>query len=110
RVVLRIDRAQDAAVDVTEFGRSDEAQTVLYVREAVIAVGVAAVASRGFEAAVQADADPDIQVLDRLQQGPVEESPIGLDSEVDVRRYRAPQQPGQLGQVSGPGQQRLTAV
>ena len=77
-VVVNIDRAQDAAVALAELRRPKKVQTIGDRIEAVAAVGIAAVSSRRFGVAVQADTDLDIKALERLEHRPVEESPVGL--------------------------------
>ena len=77
-VVVNIDRAQDAAVTLAELLRPEKVQTIGDRIEAVAAVGVAAVLSRRFGVAVQADTDLDMKSLKRLEHRSVEESSVGL--------------------------------
>lgn len=71
RVVIDIDRAQDAAVAVTELRRPQQVQPNRDGTEAVAATGVAAVPPGSFGIAIEADADPDAGLLEHVQPGPV---------------------------------------
>ena len=51
---------------------------------AVAAAGIQAVTSGGFGVTVQADADPDAEIPERLQHGPAQQGAVGLDREVDL--------------------------
>jgi hypothetical protein len=52
-----------------------------------MAVGIAAVPTRRFGVAVQADTDLDMKALERLEHRPVEEGPVGLQRQVNLGRY-----------------------
>jgi hypothetical protein len=87
RVVADVDRAQDAAIAVTEFRRLEQGQAVGDRVEAVAAVGVPAMPPGRFGIAVETDADLDPQALEHLEHGPVEKGAVGLEGNVHLRRY-----------------------
>lgn len=87
RVVVNIDRAQDAAIALAELRRPEKIQAIGDRAEAVAAVGIAAVSSCRFGVAVQADADLDMKALERLEHRPVEQGPIGLQRQVHPPRH-----------------------
>lgn len=86
-IVVHIDRAQDAAVALPELRRLEEVQAIGDRAEAVTAVGIAAVPPRRFGVAVQADTDLDMKPLERLEHGPLEQGPVGLQRQVHLRRH-----------------------
>lgn len=110
RVVVNIDRAQDAAVALAEFRRPEKIQAICDRAEAVAAVGIAAVSSRRFGVAVQADADLDMKALERLERRPVEQGPVGLQRQVHPSRHPSEECPRQICKPLCSGQHRLAAV
>lgn len=109
-VVANVDRAQDAAVALAELRRPEKIQAIGDRIEAVAAVGIAAVSSRRFGVAVQADADLDVKALERLEHRPVEQNPVGLQRQVHLPRHLVGKCPRQIGEPRRSGQQRLAAV
>jgi tetratricopeptide (TPR) repeat protein len=67
RIVVHVNGAQDAVVDVAVAGRAEQGQAVGHVGEAVAAVGVDPVAAGGLGVAVQADTDPDAKFPQHVQ-------------------------------------------
>ena len=64
----------------------------------------------GLDVAVQADPDADAELLQRVEHARAQQGAVGLNADVDLSRDPGAQRPGQLGQPSGAGQQRLAAV
>lgn len=110
RVVLHVDRAQDAAVAVTELRRPQQVKPGGDRGEAVTAVRVAPVPAGRFRVPVQADADRDPQALERGQHGTVEESAVGLHCDVHGGGHARAERADQAGQPLLSGEQRLAAV
>lgn len=109
-IVVDVDRAQDAAVALPELRRLQEIQAIGDRAEAIMAVGVAAVAAHRFGVTVQADTDLDMKALERLEHRPFEHGPVGLQRQVHLRRHPGRECLRQIGQPWRSRQQRLAAV
>ena len=110
RIVLDVDRAQDAAVAVPEFWRLQQAQAVGDRIETVTAIRVAPVPPGRIGVPVQADACPDPQALDRGKHRTVQESAVGLDGHVHLGGHAGTERADKAGQPFRPRKQRLAAV
>jgi hypothetical protein len=110
RVVLDIDGTQDAAVAVPELRRLQPVETVGHRVEAVAAVGVAPVPPGRLGIPVQADTDPDAQVLQRGQHRAVKQRAVGLDGQVHLGGHAGPERGDQAGQPLRAREQRFAAV
>jgi hypothetical protein len=110
RVVLSVNRAQDAAVAVSEFRRPQPVKAVSDRVKAVAAIGVVPVPPGRLLVSVQADADPDSQALQHGEHRAVEEGPVGLDTNVHLGRHLGTEQADQACQPLRPREQRFTAV
>jgi hypothetical protein len=98
RVVLDIDRAQDAAVAVPEFRRLQPVKAVGHDVEAVAAVGVAPVPPGRLGVPVEAYADPGPQAPQRGEHRTVEESAVGLEGNVHLGGDQGTERTDQPGQ------------
>jgi hypothetical protein len=110
RVVLDVDRAQDAAVAVTELWRPQQVEAVGDRVEAVAAIGVAPVPAGRLGVPVQADAYPDPQALQRGEHRTVKEGAVGLEAHVHLGGHVGPERTDQAGQPLRSREQRLAAV
>jgi hypothetical protein len=79
RIVAHIDGAQDAAVNLAEFGGAEPEQAVGDIGEAVAAAGITTMACGSCLVAIQADPDADAEVLEHFEHGAIEEGAIGLN-------------------------------
>ena len=87
RVVLDVDRAQDAAVAVQELRRPQQVKASGDRVEAVTAVRVAPVPPGRVGVPVQADADLDPQALEDGKHRTAEEGAVGLEGHVHPGRH-----------------------
>ncbi len=110
RVVLDVHRAQDAAVTLTELWRLQPVEAAGDRVEAVAAVTVGPVPPGRLSVAVQADANPDPEVLEHVEQCRAEQRAIGLHDHVHLGRHGGTEQADQAGQPFRSRQQRLAAV
>ena len=110
RIVVDVDRAQDAAVAVSELRRPQQVQSIRDGTKAVAAAGVAAVPPGSFGIAIEADTDPGAGLLEHVQHGPVQQRAVGLDGHVHARRYLSAERGDQAGQPVSPGEKRFTAM
>jgi hypothetical protein len=110
RLILNVDRAQDAAVALLEFRREQQVKAGRDGVEAVAAADVAPVPPGRLGVSVQADAYADSQAPQRGQHRPVEQGPVGLDAHVHLGGHARTEQADEGRQPLRPGEQRLTAM
>jgi hypothetical protein len=110
RIVLDVDRAQDAAIAAQVFRRPKQLNAVGHRVEAVAPIGVAPVPPSGLGVTVQAYTNLDSQALERSQHGAVEERAVGLDGHVHLGGHGGMERTDQLGQPIRTREQRLAAV
>jgi hypothetical protein len=87
RIVLDVDRAQDAAVAVPEFRRLQQGKASGDRVEAAAAVPVGPVPTGGLGVTVEANADLDPQALERGEHRTVEQRAVGLQGDVHLGGY-----------------------
>ena len=64
----------------------------------------------GFGVAIQADTDPDAKALERLEHRPVEESAVGLQRHIHLRRYPGTEPLHQIRKPLRSREKRLAAM
>jgi hypothetical protein len=110
RVIVGIDRGQQAAVAVAEFWRLQKMQAIGNRAVAVGAVGVAAMPVRRFGIAIQANADADAEALERFKHRPAEQGPVGLHGHVHLSGHSLAERSDEFPQPVRCREKRLTAV
>jgi hypothetical protein len=110
RVVLDVHRAQYAAVALTELRRLQQVKAPGDRVEAVTAITVGPVPPGRLGVSVQADADPDPEVLERGEHRRPEQRAVGLQDHVHLGGHGGTKQADQARQPFRSRHQRLTAM
>jgi hypothetical protein len=110
RIVLNVDRAQDAAVAVPEFRRLQLVKAPGDRVETAAAVTVTPVPPGRLGVTVEANAHLDPQALERGEHRPVQQRAVGLQGHVHLGGYGGAEHADEAGQPLRPREQRLAAV
>jgi len=110
RVVVGVNRAQDAGVAVLVFGRAQQVEATADRFEAVAAIRVHAVPPGRLGVPVEADADLDLKPLEDGQHRRVEQGPVGLHRHVHPGGHSGAERADQPVQPLRARHQGLSAV